>query len=424
MSSIIDIDIFLKNLTDNDFINFFENIDFSSDNNNIEVNNNNLILNNDICPECKTVDSIIEDTTKGINVCKKCGQVINTLFDYSNECRNYEDDKGDGNANRYSGLTNKMLQQSSLGSNIGGCNSRIKTLHIWSAIPYRERSIVKIFEYIKEKCHKLKLQKKIEDDAKILYKRTVSDFKKNENYIIRRGVTFIALKAASVYIACKKNSVTRSIKEIAEAFEITTTELAKGCKTFIKYIKKRNIVVDLGTSAPEHFVLRFCNDLMLKKEYCDEAVKIAKNISRINLASDHTPFSVATCSIMLMAENHKLTDVTRKILAEKFDISEVTIGKTYKKIKKYNKILLDDKIVETIEKKIKEKMDEIEISDKLKNRFIRFNIPYKEGMSNIDNFKNKNELIAYISQISAERKQKRNLIKKFEKDKIFNLALN
>ena len=43
----------------------------------------------------------------------------------------------------------------------------MKTLHGWSAMPYKERSLNEVFKIIQAKCHKGNILKCIEDDAKM-----------------------------------------------------------------------------------------------------------------------------------------------------------------------------------------------------------------------------------------------------------------
>jgi len=406
-------------MTEREITNFFDNIDFAT-NDTIgqnEINNEykDTVDNRDYCTICDNGSHIIEDHNKGIIVCTSCGQIIGNLFDCNAEWKTHDDD-GKGDTSRCTIITNVLLQQTSLGTTIGGGKSRIKTLHTWSAIPYRERSMAQVFNTIKKKCHRADIPKCIEDDAIIMFK-TINDCKHTEgknigNYMIRRGTNRKSLIASCIFNACRKKGMTRSPKEIAELFGITNTEMTRGCKNFSKFMKMRNIDVNTGISLPEHFVERFCNTLKLKKQYIDEAVQIAKNIRRINLASDHTPFSVATSSILMMSEKNGL-NINKKILSEKFNVSEVTIGKTYKKIEEYSQELTNDKIIEEMELKIKNKMDNIDVPIILKNRFMKFGIPYKEDIPAIDKFTSAEDYSNYMGQIINERKRKFELQKQY-----------
>src|SRR5579872_3899267 len=87
------------------------------------------------CSECGATD-FFEDYTRGMIYCN-CGQVIDSIFDNATERRNHD---GDDNDNAKSGMVhNRLLPQSSLGTTVTA-KGRLKKLHIWNAMPYKERS--------------------------------------------------------------------------------------------------------------------------------------------------------------------------------------------------------------------------------------------------------------------------------------------
>lgn len=367
----------IHNITECDLREIFDDIDFEENKNKVDIDNDK-----DKCNNCNKDDTIIEDHTQGVRVCNNCGQVIDSLLDANPEWRQYEDDKGDNS--RCSQPINKLLPQSSLGTSIGGGSwkSRLKTLHGWSVMPYKERSLNIVFKEIHARCQQANIVKCIEDDAKIMYK-TISESRhvtgKNKGkYVIIRGANRKSLIAACVFFACKKKGMTRSPKEISDLFELKHTEITKGCKNFMKMVKLKKIGVNIETTQPEHFIIRFCNELKIKKEFVDEAIRISKNIKRLNIASDHTPFSVATGSILLMATCNGLNSITKRKLSNKFGVSEVTITKAYNKIKKYADVLKDNDKMNMVVDKIKEKTQEYIIPDAVKDRLKKFNMTVKD----------------------------------------------
>lgn len=371
-----------NNLTDAALRDIFDDIDF--DINKSKVNTGD---NKDICSKCLKSNSIVEDTVYSILVCTNCGQVIGNLVDQNPEWRQFEDDnKGES---RCSMPVNKLLPQSSLGTNIAGnFKSRLKTLHTWSQMPYKERSLNTVFKIIQNKCQKGNIVKCIEDDAKIMYK-SISECKhlkgKNKGkFIIIRGKNRQSLIAACVFFACRRNGKTRSPKEIADLFDLKYTEITKGCKNFLKLMKIRKLGINIGTSQPEHFVTRFCNELKIKKLYIDQAVQISKNIKKLNIASVHTPFSTATSSILLMAELNDLRSISKKKLSNKFKVSEVTITKTYRKIEQYKRILIDDDMTDKLVELIKQNKEKDKIPDNIIERFKKFDIKVNDKNSEYD----------------------------------------
>lgn len=370
----------------------FDNFNNSNNLNNEQVNDlpestnktNNLNTEDsaDRCPKCKTMNCIVEDTIHSIAVCTKCGQVIRNLTDRHPEWRQFEDDNK--NESRCSAPINPLLPQSSVGTTIAcSFRSKIGMIHSWGQMPYKERSLNNVFKIIQSKCALGSIIKCIEDDAKIMYK-TISECKhidgKNKGkYIIIRGKNRQSLIAACVFHACKRGGKTRSPKEIADLFGLKYTEITKGCKNFAKLVKLRKFDIQIGSSQPEHFVIRFCNELKIKKEFIAQALQIAKNIRKLNIASVHTPFSIAATSILLMAEHNNLPNINKSKLHSKFKVSEVTIEKTYEKIQHFGQVLLSDESTDKLVEIIKKNRQNIIIPENVLERFKRFEMdPYKE----------------------------------------------
>lgn len=305
----------------------------------------------DVCPTCDST-SLVEDFAQGIVICSNCGQVVSMVRDARPEWSNFDGP----DRSRCSMPTNPLLPQSSLGTSMK-CWGMIKKLHDWSAVPYRERMLRDVLKDIEAKCRAGNIIKCIEDDAKILFKN-ISECKHQTGdskgrYIIIRGSNRDGIIAACVFFACKRKNQTRSPTEIAKIFGLRYTDITKGCKNFQNLIKLRKINLQLSSSQPIHFVSRYCKKLRIRKDHVALAEKIAHNASRLNIASDHTPPSVATSAIMLMAELRGLS-LTKKSIAVQFDVSEVTITKTYRKLRDNIRLILCDKAIDLIEKRIKQ----------------------------------------------------------------------
>jgi len=362
----------------NDYEKYNNLIDsmYKDENEIIEIDTNKKNKKRIYCNDCQS-DDIVEDTSHGIIVCKNCGQILSNLLDSNPEWTQYNDDNKK-DMNRCSHPISQLLPQSSTATTIAGvCSSRIKTLHGWSAMPYKERSLNEVFKIIQLKCHEGKILKCIEDDAKIMYK-SISDCKhvsgKNKDKsIIIRGKNRTSVIAGCIIFACKKKNKTRSPKEIAELFGLKYTEITKGCKIFQRLAKLKNMELKLTFTKPEHFITRFCEELKIKSEYTDQAIKISNNVQKLQIASVHTPLSLATGSIYLMIHLNKL-NIQKKTIAEKFNVSQVTIAKAFKKFEPFINILTNDEICDRLSIEIKKYQDDITISDELKPKFIRFNI--------------------------------------------------
>ena len=325
------------------------------------------------CKNCNSSDKIAEDTSQGILVCIGCGTILSELFDEGAEWNNYSGGDGKEGFVRCGSTTNAFLPQSSLGTTIGCSNyNRIKILQSWNAMPYKERSLNIVLKDIQNKCRIFGITKCIEDDAKILYKNIRESkylYGKNKGKNgLTRGGNRKSLVAACIFFACKRKGKTRSPKEIAKMFDLKYKSVTKGCKAFQKLIKQKFMQNDVNISNPEHFIMRYCRGLHIPNNCITQATKVAKNIQKLNIASMHTPFSVATGSILLIVEYNNL-DIDRKEISDKFDVSEVTIAKTYKKIEQYKNILLNDDLSDKIVNLLNIESQKIEMPDKLKQMY-------------------------------------------------------
>ncbi len=304
------------------------------------------------CDVCESDNHIVTDTSNGFLVCTKCGSIVQNIIDESPEWNNYNNGSS-RQINRCSAPTNKLLPRSSLGTTIAS-NSRscrIKRIHGWIAMPYNERSLYNVLKDLNDKCRRGKILKCVIDDAKILYKR-ISEHKhscgKNKGKkIIIRGKNRKSLIAACVFYACKKQNRTRSQKEIAKIFGLRYTDITRGCKTFMKLLRNRHMEYNINYSIPSHYINRHCLKLHISKKYIDEALRITINIQKLNIVTEHTPLSVASGSILLIANMNNLA-LSKKKIADEFEVSEVTISKVYKKLDKHKDILIDDEITNKI----------------------------------------------------------------------------
>jgi transcription initiation factor TFIIB len=243
-------------------------------------------------------------------------------------------DSKSSNPTRCGMPTNSLLPHSSMGTTIsnrgGGSNmNKVRRFQKWNGIPYKERSLLKVFQNITEKCNKAGLPPIIIKEAHSLY-NIISQNK------ISRGGNRIGLITACVYFACVDCKVGRSVNEIAEIFQIKNTILTKGCKSFKEIMyqnKNMSRVNTYKTVGVEDFLDRFCSKLELNNEDIESIKKIAKVCKERGLVCENTPPSMASgCIYLYLKSKNILKD--KKVLAGVCKISEVTINKCCKKIEK------------------------------------------------------------------------------------------
>lgn len=304
----------------------------------------NLNLSSNICNDCKSNKVIVD--IKGASVCEDCGTVKGFALDKNPEWINCED--GGGENDRCGNATSYFFPQSSLGTNIKSHKyDKVKMVHDWSQMPYKERSLYEVFQYIDSKCDKKGVVKSIIDNAKILYKH-ISDIKcANGKSIIIRGLNRKSLISACVYNGAKNQGLPRTTKEIADIFDLTVKQVTKGNRKYDNLIDNYKYINENKSNLAINYIERFGIKLKIPTLVLDCAKQISINISKLDIASGHQPPSVASASLMIALKIANL-DIDKKIISKLFGISDVTITKTYKKILEYEYIIINNKMTEDI----------------------------------------------------------------------------
>ena len=314
-------------------------------------------MNDDIhleygCNNCKTLTLMYQD---GNHCCVTCGEIQKKRLSHEAEYRFYGDcDNKSTNPERVGLPTNYMLPESSLGSLIKqrpNDNSSIKRMvqyNTWHQMPYKERSLYKI-------CCKIATCCKIHGLPTIIIERAKEFYNIIREVNISRGDNRDGIIAACVYFACKDEKVPRSSKEIADMFSISVTSMTKGCKRFMEIINLNKIVnnknINLASSGSTDFVHRFCSKLNMNKDLTNVCLNICTKAEEYSLVSENTPPSIAAGTIYLVSMIYGL-NLNKKTISQSCKISEVTICKCYKRLKKYYTYLLPKDILDKINKQL------------------------------------------------------------------------
>jgi transcription initiation factor TFIIB len=285
----------------------------------------------------------------GYMVCIECGDYGVMCIDSGAEWRFYgQEDSKSRDPCRCGVSSNFLIPDSSIGTIIStkyGESYKMRharRYHSWNSLNYKGRNLYSIFEKLQRNASKHGINAMISEHAKQLYK-TITDTR------LFRGDNKQGLIAFCVYRACKDKNVPRSIKEIATIFNIDEQVMTKGNRCFsnvwndiTESKKKRNPVQNL--SKPIHYIERFCSRLRLPEQIVKRIKCIAENVHNQRLVADNTASSIAAAIIYLVAIMCNLS-LSKEEISIASKISEVTIGKCFKKLQIYQehfKVLIEE----------------------------------------------------------------------------------
>jgi transcription initiation factor TFIIB len=311
------------------------------------------------CVSCRSRELII-DIVKKHMVCSDCGVINKEYLDENPEMSNNDNES---NTSCYSAPTSHFYPKSSSGTKIvsKGYN-RLSFLQKQGQMPYKEKSLMDVLETIQYKCKKYGITQSIIDSAKILYKKISESVhlkgKRKGKGIIMRCVNRRSTIAACLFYACKLQKETRSPKEIADIYDLEIKDVNHGIRKFCDIIDIGLLFHDIKSSQSSDFIERFSKKLNIDKQYINIAKNVSNNIHKLELASTHEPPSVAAGCILLVVTYYNIA-VTKKQISEVFDISDVTISKTYRKIWNHHRIILSNTITNIILERKNVKINDI-----------------------------------------------------------------
>jgi transcription initiation factor TFIIB len=286
--------------------------------------------------ECQHVNVILDD---GNYFCSACNILMDRHIDQGAEWRFYGAEQKGSDPTRCGMPASDLLPNSSLSSIIGFSSNEkhdvrmMRKYHMWNSMSYKDRSLFYIFEGISLTAQNSGIPKSIIDEAKMLYK-CISDMK------LSRGENRSGLIASSIYIACKKNKVPRSAKEIAKIFNLESDVMTRSCKKFQDMLK-----LNMEATHSTDFINRFCSKLDMDDEKKHICGRMTQLIDKYEILSENTPPSVAAGTIFLCS-THYDWDITKKSIYETCEISQVTISKCYKKLVPYKEQLFKNLLLD------------------------------------------------------------------------------
>jgi transcription initiation factor TFIIB len=181
------------------------------------------------CPEC--LSALIHDYSKGEDICQKCGYVVmDQIDDYGPETHATEFNEK-MKTTRASGFTSYSLHDYGLRTEIGFTSKdysgkqidhqmveQMNNMRRWHSrirvASTKERRLSNVLSKINETCSAMSLPKALVETAAMLYRNY-------ENKREAKGKSIACIAAATIYLACKRFSVVRSLEEIVKSTGIT-----------------------------------------------------------------------------------------------------------------------------------------------------------------------------------------------------------
>ena len=252
------------------------------------------------CKLCKT-DAYSEDVEKdyqqGDAIHTICGGILDNLIDMGSEWRSFAND-GNGSGvdpSRVGGVENMNLQDKlsttiAVDASKGRAGGYLSKANNMGAMSNTDRNLITAFREIERMKDTMQLTQAVADNAKDLYR----DVEKQKSL---RGRSGEAIMAACLYIACRKEDVPRTLKEMATQLYVNLKELGSQF-SFVKKLLNYNEKMTVIQAAD--YMDRFCCKLVLTGKDARAAAHVASKATELGVVAGKSPISVAAAAIFFV----------------------------------------------------------------------------------------------------------------------------
>lgn len=277
------------------------------------------------CSECKTIKIF---SPEGLPTCPGCGLVESHYIDDSPEWISGVTE--DGQVNDKSRcvmpqdleLFSAQWGMSSIMSTRGTSykNKRLAMINFHNSMNHKDRALFHAYKDFDLACvQMLSLPDSVVRDAKVMYRKFGEEK-------LTRGAVRTGIKANCVLWACKLNKVSRTTKEVADAFGIPAKDLSRTGQIFkdTMGLSTQDKKSPMSTT-PHDIIHRLMNefDIPDKRAWRVKCLKMADLLVDCVPLMGKTPTSVATVIIYKVLQDQ----ITKQVVCEKCKISLPTLNK-------------------------------------------------------------------------------------------------
>lgn len=305
------------------------------------------------CPSCGIQR---EDWTfDNLSVCKQCGDIMERPIDSGAEYRFFGiEDRSGGDPCRVGAPMDTRFPTSGLGTMIlshaqGGNAStrmamaRVRRYHTWNLLPYRERSLLQVFEQVALAATNYGFDVRTMDIAKDMYVKLVE-------HCDRRGMSRTCVVASSIYSSLKQVGQPRKPKEIADMFHLSTAQFTKSLKYFQEILcmaHQRGLLVGghadpaaMPSTRASNYISNPLSKLPISRSLFniirEKAVALANEVEDKEICPENMPPSLAAGVIAIVLQQPCYTEdpdtISYERIASVCGVSEGTLQKCLKKL--------------------------------------------------------------------------------------------
>ncbi|MDG6916230.1 MAG: transcription factor IIB [Nitrososphaerota archaeon] len=279
------------------------------------------------CPVCG--NRLIGDSEKGEQVCPTCGYVTLAPADSGPEWKAMDLEEKNKRV-RVGAPTTLALHDYGLTTEIGrtmrdshgkyldpAMRATVEKMRKWQSrsrtINSEERGLSNVLSRISELCDALNLPDNVAETAAQIYRTSA---KKK----VAKSKSILGMTAATVYLACRKCGVSRTLKEVARASGMEKGSVARYFRLVLKEVEKEYV----PPPSVEKYISKLVNVAKIDSRVEHLALTLSRKTSDSRISSGKAPAGLAAAYVYLssvMVGAH----LPQREVAEFAEVTEVTV---------------------------------------------------------------------------------------------------
>ncbi|NPA86016.1 MAG: transcription initiation factor IIB [bacterium] len=285
------------------------------------------------CPRCGNETDFEYNYETGEVICKRCGFVVGTIMEVGPEWRVFEPE--DLLERRRTGPIEKLTRvggpetvmdrsyKDVHGKRLSSLQraeaARTRKVEIKSALFHEHKHLRYAIGLIQKYIYDLHLPENVAETCAVWYKKL-----RDEGVMRGRSIEVVA--AALIYAVTRQLDIPISLDEIARVTEIPKKEIAKIYRFIVKKLGLKIKIID-----PMDYAAKLVKELELGDQVLRLAAKIIEEAKKLDLVAGRSPAGIAAAAVYIAARELGIRK-TQKEIAEKANITEVTIRNRYREL--------------------------------------------------------------------------------------------
>jgi transcription initiation factor TFIIB len=289
------------------------------------------------CPECAS-KNLVHDYDSGETICGDCGLVLyEQMLDKGPEWRAFTQEEKTSRS-RVGMPTSYSIHDKGLSTTISqvdrdafGRKLPLSTrLQMWRLRKWQirsrvhssiDRNLSQAMSELDRLSGKVTISPPVKEKAALIYRKALDKG-------LVRGRSISAIAAASLYAACRKSGVPRTLREIAEASLVDRKDVARCYRLLL-----HELDFHMPISDPLTYVSKIAEKNGVSGKTQGAAIQILRDARKNRVSAGKDPMGMASAALYIacLQNNEK---ITQKDIAEAAGVTEVTVRNRYKALKR------------------------------------------------------------------------------------------